>query len=66
MEGGGSETITCTLTPRASGTFFERDFVRAMPNLLPALLDRPVLHRRVEAESAALGRFKNVLERRAA
>jgi len=65
--GGGGGTITYTLTPRDGATNFERDFVYAMPNALLALLDRLVLRRRVEAESAeALRRLKGVLERRAA
>jgi uncharacterized protein YndB with AHSA1/START domain len=66
VEGGGGGTITYSLTPDAGGTIFERDFVYTMPNALLALLDRLVLRRRVEAESAeALRRLKNVLERRA-
>lgn len=66
-EGGGGGTITYTLTAQDGGTFFERDFVYAMPNALLALLDRLVLRRRVDAESAeALRRLKDVLERRAA
>lgn len=65
--GGGGGTITYTLTPQDGATNFERDFVYAMPNALLALLDRLVLRRRVEAESAeALRRLKGVLERRAA
>jgi uncharacterized protein YndB with AHSA1/START domain len=67
VDGGGRGTITYTLTPDASGTLFERDFVYAMPSALLALLDRLVLRRRVEAESAeALRRLKGVLETRAA
>ena len=67
VEGGGSGTITYTLTPRLEGTTFERDFVYAMPNPLLAVLDRLVLRRRIEAESVeALRRLKDVLERRVA
>ena len=63
IEGGGGGTVTYTLTPHDSGVIFEREFVYAMPNPLLALLDRLVLRRRVEAESAeALRRLKNVLE----
>ena len=63
VEGGGGGTITYTLTPDAGGTLFERDFVYAMPNALLALLDRLVLRRRVEAESAeALRRLKGARE----
>jgi hypothetical protein len=67
-EGGGGGTITCTLTLHLDeGTTFEHDFVYAMFNPLLAVLDRLVLHRRVEAEPAkALQRLKDVLERRAA
>ena len=66
VEGGGGGTITYSMTPDAGGTIFERDFVYTMPNALLALLDRLVLRRRVEAESAeALRRLKDVLERRA-
>jgi uncharacterized protein YndB with AHSA1/START domain len=65
IQGGGSGTVTYILTPHADGTTFERDFVYAMSNPLLALLDRLVLRRRVEAESAeALRRLKKVLERR--
>jgi hypothetical protein len=67
MEGGASGTITYALTPRVEGTTFEHDFVYAMPNSLPAVLDRLVFRRRIEPESAeALRRLKNVLERRVA
>jgi uncharacterized protein YndB with AHSA1/START domain len=66
VEGGGGGTITYSMTPDVGGTIFERDFVYTMPNALLALLDRLVLCRRVEAESAeALRRLKDVLERRA-
>jgi len=66
-EGGGSGTITCAPAPRVEGTTVERDFVYAMPNPMPAMLDRLVFRRRIEPESAeALRRLKNVLERRAA
>jgi hypothetical protein len=61
---GSGGTIACTPTPDAGGMIFERDFVYTMPN---PLLDRLVLRRRVEAESAgALRRLKSVLEKRAA
>jgi uncharacterized protein YndB with AHSA1/START domain len=67
VEGGDSGKITYTLIPHEEGTTFEREFVYTMPNLLLAMLDRLVLRRRVEAESAeALRRLKDVLERRAA
>lgn len=67
VAGGGGGTITYTLTSQNGGTLFERDFVYAMPNALMALLNRLVLRRRVEAESAeALRRLKDVLERKAA
>ena len=67
MEGGASGTITYALTPRVEGTTFEHDFVYAMPNSLPAMLDRLVFRRWIEPESAeALRRLKNVLERRVA
>ena len=65
VEGGGGGTITYTLTPQANGTTFEREFVYSMPNPLLTLLDRLVLRRRVETESAeALRRLKQVLEER--
>ena len=64
---GGGGRITYTLTPHEGGTTFEREFVYTMSNPLMTLLDRLVLRRRVEAESAeALRRLKDVLERRAA
>ena len=65
VEGGGSGTITYTLTLNLEGTTFERDFVYAMPNPLLAMFDRLVFRRRIEPESAeALRRLKNVPERR--
>jgi hypothetical protein len=55
------------LTPHADGTTFERELVYTLPNLLLRLLDRLVLRRRIEAESAeALRRLKDLLETRAA
>ena len=68
MEGGASGTITYVLTLHLDeGTTFEHDFVYAMPNPLPVMLDRLVFCRRIEPESAeALRRLKNVLERRVA
>ena len=49
IESGG--TITYTLTPHDGSTFFERDFVYAMPNPLLTLLDWLALRRRIKAES---------------
>lgn len=67
VKGGGGGRITYTLTPHEGGTIFEREFVYTMSNPLLALLDRLVLCRRVEAESAeALRQLKDVLERRSA
>jgi hypothetical protein len=67
VEGGGGGTITYTVTPHADGTTFERELVYSVPNPLLRLLDRLVLRRRIEAESAeALRRLKDLLERRAA
>ncbi len=64
-EGGGDGAITYTLASHDGGTTFEREVVYTMPNPLLALLDRLLLRRRVEAESAeALGRLKDVLEER--
>jgi uncharacterized protein YndB with AHSA1/START domain len=66
VEGGGG-TITYTVTPHADGTTFERELVYTVANPLLRLLDRLVLRRRIEAESAeALRRLKDQLERRAA
>lgn len=56
-------TITYTLTPRDGGTFFEREFIYPLPNLMFALLERLFLRRRVQAESnEALRRLKQALE----
>jgi uncharacterized protein YndB with AHSA1/START domain len=64
VEAGGGGTIAYTLTPHAGTTTFEREFVYSMPNPLLRLLDRLVLRRRVEAESAeALRRLKEALEK---
>jgi hypothetical protein len=54
------------MSPMSPGPF-ERDFDYTMPNPLLRLLDRLVLRRRVEAESAeTLRRLKDVLEKRVA
>jgi uncharacterized protein YndB with AHSA1/START domain len=64
VEAGGRGTITYTLTPHHAGTTFEREFVYTVPNPLLRLLDRLVLRRRIEAESAeALRRLKEALEK---
>jgi hypothetical protein len=56
-------TITYLLKPQDNGTFLEREFTYAWPNPFLALLDRLILRRRVEVESAeALRRLKQVLE----
>ena len=63
VEGGGTGTITYTLTPQDGGTAFEREFTYEMNNPLLALLDRLVLRRRIEGESTeALRRLKERLE----
>lgn len=48
---GGGGTITYAFTPRGEGTYFEREFVYPMPNLLLTMLDFLILRRRVAAES---------------
>jgi uncharacterized protein YndB with AHSA1/START domain len=61
--GGGSGTITYTLTPAPNGTHLVRQFDYEMPNLVLALWDALVLRRRIEAESAeAMRRLKALLE----
>jgi uncharacterized protein YndB with AHSA1/START domain len=63
VDGGGTGTITYTLTQQAGGTWFEREFAYKMNNPLLTLLDRLVLRRRIDAESTeALGRLKQRLE----
>jgi len=55
--------VAYTLTATPGGTKFEREFVYKPPNALFALLDRLIVRRRVEAESAeALRRLKARLE----
>jgi hypothetical protein len=56
--------ITYQLSAKEGGTFFERAFVYDTPGWIFPLLDRLVVRRRVEGESAeALRRLKKVLER---
>jgi len=63
IAGGGSGTITYTLTPADGGTRFEREFVYPLPNPLLALLDALVLRRRITTESdQALRALKTRLE----
>jgi uncharacterized protein YndB with AHSA1/START domain len=63
VEGGGTGTITYTLTRQDGETLFERDFTYKMNNPLLALLDTLILRRRIERESAeALRRLKARLE----
>lgn len=57
--------ITYLLSDRNGGTFFEREFVYDTPGLLLPIVDRLVVRRRVERESAeALHRLKKVLEKK--
>jgi uncharacterized protein YndB with AHSA1/START domain len=63
VQGGGTGTITYSLTPQDGGTAFEREFSYEMDNPLLALLDTLVLRRRIDAESTeALRRLKGRLE----
>ena len=63
VAGGGSGTITYTLSQTPAGTAFRREFIYAMPNWFAALLDRLFIRRRIAAESAeALGRLQQALE----
>ena len=63
VEGGGTGTIAYTLTLQDGGTSFEREFTYEMNNPLLALLDRLILRRRIDAESAeAVRRLKERLE----
>ena len=64
VEGGGTGTITYTLSPQDGGTFFEREFTYTMNNPLLTLLDSLVLRRRIDAESTeALRSLQVQLER---
>jgi uncharacterized protein YndB with AHSA1/START domain len=58
----GRGIVSYTLSTRADGTFFEREFVYTTPNLLLSLLDRLILRRRIQAESwQAVRQLKHVL-----
>ena len=60
-ENGG--VITYSLTPRNGGCLFQREFVYPTPNPLFWLLDRLIVRRQVQNESAeALRRLKELLE----
>ena len=59
----GSGLITYRFTPSAEGTLLEREFTYTLSSSMLYLLDRLLLHRRVQAESdEALRRLKRVLE----
>lgn len=61
--GGGSGVITYTLDPQPDGTHFTREFVYPIANPFLALLDRMIVRRRIEQESAtALRQLKARLE----
>jgi len=63
VEGGGGGTIEYTMTPKAGGTWFEREFRYTVRRPLLRLLDRFVVRPRIAAESAeALRRLKHALE----
>jgi uncharacterized protein YndB with AHSA1/START domain len=63
VAGGGSGTITYTLSQTGAHTSFRREFVYAMPNWFAALLDRLFVRRRIAAESTmALSRLQRELE----
>jgi uncharacterized protein YndB with AHSA1/START domain len=65
VAGGGSGTITYTLTTLADATGFRRQFDYAMPNRLADLLDRLFVRRRIEKESIeAVSRLRQALERK--
>jgi uncharacterized protein YndB with AHSA1/START domain len=66
IEGASSGgTITYTLTQRADGVFFEREFVYPAPNALFAILDTLIVRRRIQAESEqATRRLKTKMEAR--
>lgn len=59
--------LTYRLQPLGASTRFERQIEYQMPNLWWALLDRVLLRRRIDAESAeSLRRLKGVMEATAA
>ena len=63
QERNGGGTVVYTLTPKDSGTFFQREFIYLTPNLLFAIVDAVIYRRRVQAESEqALRNLKQVLE----
>jgi uncharacterized protein YndB with AHSA1/START domain len=62
-QGGGSAHIIYTLTPRGTGTYFERDLVYRGSNLLFAIANALKLRAVMEADSAeALRRLKRAIE----
>ena len=63
IEGRKAGTIAYTLTAQGQGTHFERDFSYTSPTLVFVVLNRLMLHRRIEAESTeTLNRLKARLE----
>jgi uncharacterized protein YndB with AHSA1/START domain len=62
-EGGGTATITYTLTPETHGTRFRSEFVYNIPALFAEQGDFLSLHNQLQAESAeSLRRLKQTLE----
>lgn len=63
--GGGSATITYTLSQAGDGTRFLRSMTYAMPNWFLGLIDAMFLQKRIRAESEeAVERLKATLEKR--
>jgi hypothetical protein len=62
-DGGGTATISYTLTPESQGTRFKREFVYHIPALFVEPGDFLPSHNRLQAESAeSLRRLKRMLE----
>lgn len=66
VDNGASLTLTYQVSPDGDGALFERTLSYKLPNVFLRILNKLILRRRIERESAeSLARLKTVLESKA-